>query len=93
VGAKTTTGSRKKTPVTSSHRMPPTLPKGRRNPPIPRATFRVALPADRLLAPTSTFVSGSGDLAFAADSALAVTCWPAIRPATRSPIPNVRPTE
>jgi hypothetical protein len=35
----------KKTPVTSSHRIPPTRLKGRRKPPTPCATPRVVFPA------------------------------------------------
>lgn len=54
LGAKTTTGRRKKTPVTSSKTMPPTRLKGRRKPPAPRATPRpvsaAARPAARLAA-------------------------------------------
>jgi hypothetical protein len=80
--------------MTSSQRMPPTRLKGRRKPPTPRATFRVALPAALLRAVTSALLGpGPGDFAFAAASAWAATCWPAMRPATRNPIPNVRPME
>jgi hypothetical protein len=80
--------------VTSSQSMPPMRPKGRKKPPTPRPTFRVAFPTALLRVAASTLLGpGLGDFAFAAASAFAATCWPAMRPATRSPMPNVRPME
>jgi len=101
-GVKTMTGKRKNTPVTSSHRMPPTRWKGRRKPPTPEQHLR--WPEQFFWPPEQEWGSGRrvrnrrrlrlslrrslrrGWGLNAADNRS-----PAILPATRSPVPRTRP--
>ena len=91
-GGKNHTGRKKKTPVTSSHRIPPTRRNGARNPPTPRTARR----------PDSPTLCPAGE-AVAAGPAEATACPPACGrsgaenfPATKRPVtlvamPRIRP--
>ena len=98
--AKTAANRRKIAPVTSSHRMPPTRRKGRKKPPMPRLTPRPAWVVNCPAAcPAARF--GTAELvpcwtawvwaAAAPDCAWAASRCPAMRPATRTPMPTARP--
>lgn len=86
-GANTRTGKKKNTPVTSSQMVPPTRPKGRRNPPMPRTTPLPARPAASLLLQLAAFALGIAGAAGAEPLIRSL----ATRPATRNPTPSTRP--
>lgn len=98
LGPNTTTGSRKNAPVISSHKIPPTRPKGRSRPPtpfaIPRPVSTATRPACATACPFAALVSRVSALAWACGprGAVAVAIpFQAIRPATRTPVPITRP--